>query len=261
MRPLPESLLESELFGHVRGSFTGALRDKVGRFEAASGGTIFLDEIGEISATIQVKLLRVLQEHRIERVGAEKSTRVDIRVIAATNQPLATLVEQRRFRADLLYRLRVVPIALPPLRERRDDIPLMAQHFVERLRERTGRLITGLENSALGALVDYHWPGNVRQLENAIEYAFVKAYQGELAREHLPPEIQQGVAANTTASEPAHPLQRRGRTRLARRELQQILENASWNISRAARRLGISRTTLYTRMREFAIVPPVRPTD
>ena len=258
---LPESLLESELFGHVRGAFTGALRDKVGRFEAASGGTIFLDEIGEISPTIQVKLLRVLQEHRIERVGAEQSTRVDIRVIAAANQSLTALVQQRRFREDLLYRLRVVPITLPPLRERRDDIPLLAQHFVEHLRRRTGRPITGLEDGALGALVDYDWPGNVRQLENAIEYAFVKAYEGQLAREHLPPEIQVGAANVAPRRDPGQDLPGRGRARLARRDLQQVLHDTSWNISRAARRLGISRTTLYTRMREFGIVPPERPTD
>ena len=202
-----------------------------------------------------------MQEHRIERVGAENGTRVDIRVIAAANQPLAGLVGQRRFREDLLYRLRVVPITLPPLRERRDDVPLLAQHFVERIRRRTARPITGLENGALGALVDYDWPGNVRQLENAIEYAFVKAYEGELAREHLPPEIQDGAATAITRRDSSRGLSGRSRARIGRRGLQQVLKDASWNISRAARRLGISRTTLYTRMRELEIVPPERPTD
>ena len=256
---LPESLLESELFGHTRGAFTGALRDKRGRFEAATGGTIFLDEIGDISAfNIQVKLLRVLQERTIERVGDERPIAVDIRVIAATNRPLAELVSAGRFRQDLLYRLRVVPIALPRLSDRRDDIPLLAQLFVERLRERTGRQIDGIDADALALMLDHSWPGNVRELENAVEYAFVKARRGLIRPAHLPPELRRrdAVAAEPPAQGQPTASGDRRRSDLLPERIREVLTAAGWNIAKAARRLRISRTTLYARMAEFDLHRP-----
>jgi len=250
---LAESLLESELFGHVRGAFTGALRDKQGRFEAAGGGTIFLDEIGDLSAGIQIKLLRVLQERVIERVGDEKTIPVDIRVVAATHRPLSELVSAGKFRQDLYYRLRVVPVCLPPLRLRRDDIPLLAQHFVERFRKSTDRPIEGIDKDALALMLDYHWPGNVRELENVIEYAFVKARTGLIAKIHLPPELQQRLA-----DDPRHIQIRRSthRSGPGPKAVREALVRTGWNVSKAARHLQVSRTTLYKRMAEFNIKPP-----
>ncbi|MGD8453377.1 MAG: sigma 54-interacting transcriptional regulator [Phycisphaerae bacterium] len=255
---LSESLLESELFGHTRGAFTGASRDKRGRFETASGGTIFLDEIGDISANIQIKLLRVLQERTIERVGDERPIAVDIRVIAATNRPLMELVSSGDFRQDLYYRLRVVPIRLPKLSERRADIPLLAQHFVERFRERTGREIDGLDEDALALVLDHPWPGNVRELENAIEYAFVKARRGLIRPRHLPPELlrREGLVAEPLAKDPPASSRARGRSDVLPERVREVLAAAGWNIAKAARRLGISRTTLYKRMSEFGIHEP-----
>ena len=255
---LPESLLESELFGHTRGAFTGALRDKRGRFEAAIGGTIFLDEIGDISANIQVKLLRVLQERTIERVGGERPIAVDIRVIAATNRPLAELVSAGQFRQDLFYRLRVVPIALPRLSDRRDDIPLLAQHFVERLRERTGRQIDGVDEDALSLMLDHPWSGNVRELENAIEYAFVKARRGLIRPAHLPPELRPRdfVAAELPAQDKPAGSKDRRRSNLSPERMREVLTATGWNIAKAARRLHVSRTTLYARMSEFDLNRP-----
>jgi PAS domain S-box-containing protein len=256
---LAESLLESELFGHVRGAFTGAIREKRGRFESANGGSIFLDEVGEVSPAIQVKLLRVLQEHAIERVGDDKAIPVDIRVIAATNRPLHELVASGRFRQDLYYRLRVVPISLPPLRGRRDDIPLLAQHFIERFRDKTKRFIEGLDESALALMLDYPWPGNVRELENAIEYAFVKARRGLIRDTHLPPELKQmpppGTASPATIS--TGTLRRRTRRAdLTPELLRQALKKTGWNIARTARRLKTTRNTVYQRMADFGLHAP-----
>ncbi|MGJ3523449.1 sigma-54 interaction domain-containing protein [Nitratidesulfovibrio sp. D1] len=186
---LNEALLESELFGHVRGAFTGAIRDRQGRFEAAHGGDIFLDEIGDIPLPIQVKLLRVLETKRIERVGDNASREVDVRVIAATNRDLGRLVRAGRFREDLLFRINVIPIHLPPLAERREDIPLLAAHFLKGIRERDGRDVTGLTPEALRLLTAYSWPGNVRELRSALEYACVIAEGGRLGVEHLPQHI------------------------------------------------------------------------
>lgn len=170
---LSESLLESELFGHVKGSFTGATRDRKGRFEEANGGTLFLDEIGEISPYIQVKLLRVIQEKEIERVGELKQVKVDIRVIAATNKDLSVLMRSGKFREDLYYRLKVFPIHLPPLRDRKEDIPFLCSRFIQLQNSKTEKNISGLSTGAMRIFMDYNWPGNVRELENAIEHAFV----------------------------------------------------------------------------------------
>ena len=186
---LNEALLESELFGHVRGAFTGAVRDRQGRFEAAHGGDIFLDEIGDIPLPIQVKLLRVLETKRIERVGDNASREVDVRIIAATNRDLGRLVRAGRFREDLLFRINVIPIHLPPLADRREDIPLLAAHFLKGIRERDGRDVTGLTPEALRLLTAYGWPGNVRELRSALEYACVIAEGGRLGVEHLPQHI------------------------------------------------------------------------
>ncbi len=261
---LAEGVLESELFGHVAGAFTGALGDKRGRFEAAAGGTIFLDEIGDLSAALQVKLLRVLQERTIERVGEETPIPVDIRVIAATHRPLADMVAQKRFRQDLYYRLRVVPIALPPLRQRRDDLPLLAQHFVERFREETGRPIEALSPEALAFILDYPWPGNVRELENAVEYAFVKARRGLIGPGHLPPEIRQFALGDHRPAAPTEPGPTESGPRPARAQrpvagvaaVREALEATGWNVARAARRLRVSRTTLYKRISELGIRRP-----
>src|SRR6202040_4051605 len=170
---IPETLLESELFGHVRGAFTGATTTKKGKFALADGGTIFLDEIGTMSPTLQSKLLRVLQEREVEPLGSERTERVDVRVIAATNRDLRQMVAEGRFQEDLFYRLNVIPIELPPLRERRDDIPALVEHFVRKHAQRTGRRIERIDDGALAALEQYDWPGNVRELENTIERAVV----------------------------------------------------------------------------------------
>ena len=255
---LAEGVLESELFGHVEGAFTGASRDKRGRFEAAAGGTIFLDEIGDLAPSIQVKLLRVLQERSIERVGSEEPVAVDIRVIAATHRPLAEMVAEDRFRKDLYYRLRVVPVELPPLRARRPDVPILAQHFVDRFRAETGRQIDGVGADALAVMLDYAWPGNVRELENAVEYAFVKCRDGEIAPVHLPPELR--ASGTVAASAPQSTGESCGFAPPAETDspdsIREVLDAAGWNIARASRRLKMSRTTLYKRITELGLQRP-----
>ncbi len=245
---LSETLLESELFGHMRGSFTGAHRDRVGRFEEADGGTIFLDEIGELSPFIQVKLLRVLQEREIERVGDSRRRKIDIRVVAATHNDLYALVQKGAFREDLYYRLKVFPIALPPLRERREDIPLLVSHFIESQNEATGKQIRGASEAAMRHLLDYPWPGNVRELENAIEHAFVVCRHAEIDTRHLPVEIRTG---HRLAPKPAR-LRRPGRD-LTPDRLTALLDECDWNKAEAARRLGISRTAVWKYMKKWRI--------
>ena len=186
---LAESLLESELFGHEKGSFTGAHKRKLGRFELADGGTLFLDEIGDISPATQLKLLRVLQERQLERVGGEETVKVDVRVVTATNKDLKAEVEAGRFREDLFYRLHIIPLTLPALRERREDIPLLVDHFVRKLVERTRSQVSGVSPEAMQALTQYPWPGNVRELENVIEHAMVFAEGAQIAARDLPPVI------------------------------------------------------------------------
>lgn len=260
---LAESLLESELFGHAKGAFTGAVTAKVGRFEMANGGSLFLDEIGDISPAIQVKLLRVLQEHTFERVGESRPRTVDVRIIAATNRDLHHLIAEGKFREDLYYRLKVVPVSLPPLRERTDDIPLLVAHFVERFRKQTGKPITEVTADAMSALLDYGWPGNVRELENAIEHAFVRCTGTEIGLAHLPREVrgaprrpQAGVESHVRAREAApgrtapSPAESSERERIVR-----ALNESGWNRAEAARRLGLSRVTLWRKIREYGIVP------
>ena len=188
---LPEGILESELFGHVKGAFTGAIHDRKGRFELANGGTIFLDEVGELPGTVQVKLLRVLQEGTFERVGGEKTVRVDVRIISATNKNLTEEVAAGRFRQDLFYRLCVVPIHLPPLRQRQNDIPLLAEYLLKKALTEANREPVKISPDAIHALVDYDWPGNVRELDNALRYALIKCRNTLLLPEHLPPKIIQ----------------------------------------------------------------------
>jgi PAS domain S-box-containing protein len=239
---LPEGTLESELFGHVRGAFTGAIRDKKGRFELADGGTIFLDEVGELPFSTQVKLLRVLQEGTFERVGGEKTLKVNVRVISATNRNLKELVEKGKFREDLYYRLCVVPITLPPLRERRNDIPLLARHFLKRFAHAEGREVY-LSDEALAAMVSYRWPGNVRQLQNAIQYALIKCRGKHIEPEHLPPEITEG---EKKAERPFSVARKPGRKpKLDKEKVLWALSAAGGNKAKAARLLGVGRATLY----------------
>ena len=251
---LPESLLESELFGHVRGAFTGAIRDRVGRFEEAGGGTIFLDEIGEISPFIQVKLLRALQEKEIERVGESSRRKVDIRIITATNRDLYSRVQEGHFREDLYYRLKVFPIHVPPLRERREDIVLLVNHFIDSQNKKTGKHIRRLSEAAMRILLDYNWPGNVRELENAIEHAFVLCAGDEIDVFDLPVEIRrmeyQPMAASRPAS-PSQPLPRR--SQLTRSLLMDLLESCEWNKAEVARQVGMSRTAIWKYMKKWNI--------
>jgi len=244
---LAEPLLESELFGHVRGAFTGAVKDRAGRFEAAHQGTLFLDEIGETSPGLQVKLLRVLQEGEFERVGENRSRKVDVRIVAATNKDLRREVAEGRFRDDLFYRLCVVPIVLPPLRDRAEDIPLLADHFLKRLAVREGRRKV-LSASIHTMLQHYRWPGNVRELENALAHAYVCSVGDVIAAEALPEHILRGE--DGFADSAAHSEERRS--------IIAALEASGWSKGEAAGRLGLSRTTLWRRMRDLGIRDPNR---
>jgi len=234
---LPEGLLESELFGHVRGAFTGALRDKKGRFELADGGSLFLDEVAELSPALQVKLLRVLQERRFRRVGDEKLISVDARIISATNCNLRQMMEAGRFRSDLFYRLCVVPIQMPPLRDRCTDIPVLVDHFLESIAEETGKPRITLTNEALDLLVNYPWPGNVRELRNALQYVYVKCQSGTLTPHHLPKEIQNLEVRRISRPGPA--------LKLKHGDVLAALGEARGNKSKAAEILGVGRSTLY----------------
>jgi len=245
---LNEYLLESELFGHVKGAFTGAYRTREGRFEAAQGGDIFLDEIGDLPLSTQVKLLRVLEENVIERVGENKPIQVDVRIVTATNKDLERLVKKGLFREDLFYRINVIPIAVPPLRERVEDIPLLAETFFRRVRMKSGKDIQGISEEAMNKLVDYHWPGNVRELKSAFEYAFVSCQDSIIQPHHLPPKILWGQKAQEgTTPIPVN------RDEVKKRQLLDALEKAGGNQSEAARLLGVSRVTVWNRMKKFKI--------
>jgi len=246
---LNESLLESELFGHVKGAFTGADRTRIGRFEAAHRGSIFLDEIGELPLSTQVRLLRVLQEKEIERVGDNQPIPVDVRIICATHRNLREMIENDRFREDLYYRISVIPIHLPPLRERREDIPKLIGNFIHRIQLKNGAPNTTMSAAAMEILNAYPWPGNVRELMNVIEFAFVLCPNGVIEPHHLPQHILESRtrAARQPAPEP------RPAPRDERKELIDALDRAGGNKSLAARFLEISRVALYKRLKKHNI--------
>ena len=239
-----DSLLESELFGHVKGAFTGALQERIGRFEEANQGTIFLDEVGDMSPNIQVKLLRVLQEKEIERVGENRTRKVDIRIIAATNKNLKQEVDAGRFREDLYYRLNVFPIHMPPLRGRKEDIPPLAERFIERWKSKHKKRINSLSGEALGKLMDHAWPGNVRELENAIEHACIKSTGPTIALSDLPAYLQ-----NTSEGAKV----KRRRKWLTKKIVQDALKACEHNQTQAAEHLNIHRITLWRKMKEFGL--------
>ncbi len=245
----PSTLLESELFGHEKGAFTGAIRQKSGRFEQADGGTVFLDEIGEIPLPAQIKLLRVLQTHQFERLGGEQTLSMNLRVIAATNRNLLDEVKRGHFREDLYYRLNVIPIQLPPLRERRNDIPMLARHFLRRFAAEHGKKIEGLSPESMGLLLDYPWPGNVRELENTLEHAVVLVKSGRIGPVHLPSALH-AFASSSQIAKPSTMAENESRL------LQATMEDCGWNKREAARRLGISRSTLYEKLKKFGIAKP-----
>ncbi len=267
---IPGPLLESELFGHVRGAFTGAVRDRRGSIELAAGGTLFLDEIGDMPPDLQIKLLRVVQEREYTRLGESTVRPVDARIIAATHVDLERAVRERRFREDLYYRLRVVPIAIPPLRERPEEVGPLARHLLARITQRAGRALV-LSPDALDVMVRYSWPGNVRQLDNALEYAVALCQGQTLQVDHLPPEIRSSapdadpVSGSSPAAAPTADAGRAGapvRPPLYPRpsappdkaeQLRQVLNAHQWNRQAAAESLGISRTTLWRRMRALGL--------
>jgi len=246
---LPEHLLEAELFGHVKGSFTGAIRDNEGRSHRADGGTIFFDEIGDISPKIQVKLLRVREESEFERVGSSASTKVNVRLIAATNRNLQEKVKSGEMREDLYYRLKVVEIRLPPLRDRREDIPLLLEHFRAKFNAKFKKNIAGVSADVLKAFSRYSWPGNVRELEHTMEHAFVLCNQNIITFDHLPPDFMRipGMRRSSTEAQGVDS----GETLAA-------LNKTAWNKAKAARLLGIDRVTLYRRIKKFNLIetPP-----
>jgi len=244
---LNESLLESELFGHIKGAFTGAYRHRLGRFEAAHGGDIFLDEIGDVPLSIQVKLLRVLETKAFERVGEQEPVSVNVRIITATNKNLEEMIRSQQFREDFFFRINVIPIHLPPLRERKDDIPLLVSVFLERLKKRTGKPIGGLAAEVMTLFVEYDWPGNVRELKSAMEYAFVLTEEGTIQPEHLPRQIRGKSQPASGAFASA------GGDGQEKQALIDALAATGGNQTQAAKLLGINRVTVWNRMRKYGI--------
>ncbi len=236
---LPEGLVESELFGHVKGAFSGAIRDKKGRFELADGGTVFLDEVADLSKPVQVKLLRFLQEGEFERVGGEKTVSVNVKVTSATNKDLKKEVQMNRFRDDLYYRLNVIPIHLPPLRERKSDIPLLVEHFLQEAARRNGQKPRRISKEALSLMMGYRWPGNVRELQNAVQYAVVKCLGNLIAPQHIPAEI----ASPSIGIQPSQ-------KKLDDSLIRSALERSGGNKVQAAKSLGVGRATLYRYLKE-----------
>ena len=253
---IPKTLMESELFGYEKGAFTGAVGAKPGRFELAHGGTLFLDEIGEIPVEMQVKLLRVLQESEFERVGGIKTIKVDVRLVTATNRDLVQDISAGSFREDLYYRLNVVPIHIPPLRERREDIPLLVEHFLAKFNDRLKKQIDSVSADAISRLVSYHWPGNIRELENLMERTMLFCERSEIQVSDLPPEIGGLPPASVSGSPTAASLKEavRAETERVERELiQKALDETGGNVTQAARKLKISRKSLQTKMKELGL--------
>jgi PAS domain S-box-containing protein len=253
---LPDTLVESELFGHKAGAFTDARQDRAGRIAAAEGGTLFLDEIGDLSPTVQVRLLRVLQERTYEPLGSNRTVHADIRIVAATNRDLEAMVKERTFRDDLYYRINVVRLTLPQLRKRREDIPLLVEHFLRRFNRLTGKQVTGVSQEVLAILMAHDFPGNVRELENVIEHAMVICQGGIIEAVHLPDYLRpapspEGMEARDQAAS------RRGRWEdLERGFLIQALRDNNWNRGAAAQELGIGRQTLWRKIKRLNIRPP-----
>jgi two-component system, NtrC family, response regulator AtoC len=264
---IPKDLVESELFGYEKGAFTGAVGSKPGRFELADGGTLFLDEIGEVPVEMQVKLLRALQESEFERVGGIKTIRVDVRLIAATNRDLKALIADGKFREDLYYRLAVVPVSLPPLRDRKEDIPLLVQHFIEKYDKRLGKKVERMEDEALHVLLGYSWPGNIRELENLMERSVLFADGGVILASSLPDSLRErapgtpvpiaalgplgAIAAPSGAS--MKEIVRQAQAELERDLIGRALEETGGNVTRAAKRLQISRKSLQIKMKELGL--------
>ena len=252
---LAEGVLESELFGHVKGAFTGAIVDRPGRFEMADKGTIFFDEIAEMSLMTQAKLLRVLQDEEFERVGDNKTRKVDVRVIAATNKELIRLVQDGRFREDLYYRLRVFPITLPPLRERREDLPSLVEQYVTQFNKTMGKNIRAIDEPALAFLEQYDYPGNVRELENILEHAFIRCPDNTIRAEHLPPDLlTEHVKLKDSVG--VNHLKGNGKALAAveRESIEKALMETNWNYKKTCRYLGISRSTLSRRIKSYRLI-------
>lgn len=248
---LNEALLESELFGHVRGAFTGAHQNRIGRFEAAAGGDIFLDEIGDLPLATQIKLLRILEEKVVERVGDHRPIPVDVRIISATNRDLVKLIDEGLFREDFYYRINVIPIHVPPLRQRTEDIPLLARSFFNRIQLKSGKRILGIANETLELLMRYAWPGNVRELKSAFEYAFVASQGGLIGPTDLPPHILGSPRAHSAV--PAVETAVFDLNDIKKQRLIDALRTSGGNQAEAARRLGISRTSVWKQIKRFGI--------
>ena len=251
---IPENLIESELFGYRKGAFTGALADRIGKFEAANEGTVFLDEIGELPPLLQVRLLRVIQEREIDKLGQPHPIKINVRIIAATNRKLQNLIEDGQFREDLFYRLSVVTIELPPLRERREDVPLLIQHFLKKHCDRYQMPVSSLSDEAVDLLAQYNWPGNVRELENVIENVIVLSRSNQIGAEDLPPQVRQTRSRVSSISLKV-PDEGIDLEQVEKEILVQALERHHWNQTRAAGFLNISRKTLIYRMEKFSLAP------
>lgn len=249
---IPSALLESELFGHEKGAFTGALAQTLGRFHAANGGTLFLDEVGEMPLELQPKLLRVLQDQQFERLGSTRTMRVDVRIIAATNANLREMVDKRLFRADLFYRLNVFPLVLPPLRERREDIPELVHHFMRIYSARLGKRVEYVSRATLNSLCSYHWPGNIRELQNFIERSMITSKGDEL----IPRPVELETLARPTLENNSQSLSDAERAHIVR-----VLDETLWVVggrNGAAARLGLPRTTLISRMQKLGLTKALR---
>lgn len=253
---IPEELIESELFGHVKGSFTGATADRAGRFEQADGGTLFLDEIADMSLKTQAKVLRVLQEQRFERVGSTTSIQVDVRVIAATNKELEIEIQENRFREDLYFRLAVIPLRVPPLRERSGDIPRLVEHFIVHYSREIGKRAKRVEPAALGRLLDYGWPGNVREMRNFIERMMIMVSGDEITLRDLPPQMRSDATDRIRVLlDEEFPSLREARAAFEKRYIERKLLQCGGNVSRTAEVLGLERSNLYRKMRAYEIEP------